>query len=130
MVGEEGLEKGMVAYPAVHFIVLARAPGVRDLVFRVVAFHKVLHDGAALEEADGRAVREDIGQCGDAAVGVNFEEPGLLLLILAEVDGGDLTYPGVLDWIFLSHGGGAGWKRGGMGVPCTEDQAPQGGLRS
>jgi hypothetical protein len=52
--------------------------GVRHLVLRVVAVDQVLHDGAALKQADGRPVGEGVGQRGDAAVGVDLEEPGLL----------------------------------------------------
>ena len=47
-------------------------------MLRVVAVDQVLHDGAALKQADGRAVGEGVGQRGDAAVGVDLKEPGLL----------------------------------------------------
>lgn len=68
-------------YPVVHLPVLARAARVRHLVLGVVAVDQVLQDGSALEDADGLAVREGVGNGRDAAVGVDLEEPRLLLTV-------------------------------------------------
>ena len=45
----------------------------------VIAVDEVLQDGTALENTDGLAVGEGVGQGGDAAVGVDLEKPRLLL---------------------------------------------------
>lgn len=61
--------------PAVLFIVFAGALRVGDLVVFVVLFRQVGEDAAGFEEADLGSVSEGVGQGGDAAVGVDFEEP-------------------------------------------------------
>lgn len=53
-----------------------------DLVFGVIAFDKILHDAAALKEVDRLAIGEGVGDGGDAAVGVDGQEPGLFLRVL------------------------------------------------
>jgi hypothetical protein len=55
-------------------------------VFGVIAVDQVLHYAPRLEEIDGLAVREGIGQCWDAAIGVDGAEPWLFLGVLADVD--------------------------------------------
>ena len=57
--------------PVVHLIVLSGPLRKRDLVFCVVAVHKVLHDASGFEEVDLLAVGECVGQGGDAAIRVN-----------------------------------------------------------
>ena len=76
--------------PALRLVVLLAALRVRDLVVLVVALDEVLHDGAGLEERNGRAVLELVGKGGDAAVGVDFEEPRLFLDVFGDVDCGYL----------------------------------------
>jgi hypothetical protein len=63
---------------------------VRDLVVLVIAINKVLEDGTALEDADGLAVGELVSNGRNAAIGVDLEEPGLLLLIVTHANGVDL----------------------------------------
>lgn len=56
----------------------------------VVSVREVLEDGTALKNANLLAVWQLVRQSGQAAVGVDLEEPGLLLLILHHLDGVDL----------------------------------------
>lgn len=56
----------------------------------VIPVHEILQDRAALKDAERRAVGPGVRDGGDAAVGVDVEEPLLLLLVLAQVDGADL----------------------------------------
>lgn len=72
--------------PVVDFVGFAGSAWVRDLVVLVVLLGEVLEDAAGFEEADLSAVCEGVGYGGDAAVGVYFEEPGLLLGAFADVD--------------------------------------------
>lgn len=72
--------------PVVRFVVLAGSMRIRDLVFSIVAFDKVLHDGTGFEEADTIAIAEGIGQGGNAAIGVDGKEPGFFLRVLADVN--------------------------------------------
>lgn len=73
--------------PVVDFVGLARAGWVADFVVdAVVLLDEVLHDGAGFEEADRLAVREGVGEGGNAAVGVDGEEEGLFLGVLGYVD--------------------------------------------
>ena len=80
----------MGAYPAGHLPMLARPGGVRDLVVLVIAVDDVLENSTALKDADRLAVGELVGQGGNAAIGVDFEEPRLLLLIVGHADWVDL----------------------------------------
>lgn len=52
--------------------------GIRDLVLRVIAINKILHDGPTLEQADGSPVREGVRQSRDTPIGVDLQEPRLL----------------------------------------------------
>lgn len=73
--------------PVVDFVALARAGRVADFVTdAVVLLDEVLHDGARFEEADRLTVGKGVGEGGDAAVGVDGEEEGLLLRVLGYVD--------------------------------------------
>lgn len=72
--------------PVVNFVAFAGPFGVGDLVLGVVLLNEVLQDGTGLEEADLLAIRESVGHCWDAAIRVDFEEPGLLLGVLGKVD--------------------------------------------
>ena len=84
----------IITYPGHHLPVLRRVARVRNLVVLDVAVDKVLENGTALKDANGLAIRPLVGDGGDAAVGVNLEEPRLLLLILAHLDGMDLQEGG------------------------------------
>lgn len=64
---------------------------IRNLVVLVVAVNEILQNSTALKDADLLAVGELVSEGGDATVGVDLEEPGLLLLILHHLDGVDLV---------------------------------------
>jgi len=55
-------------------------------VVLVVPRHEILHDAATFEQSDGLAVRELVRQRWDSAIGVDVEEPLLLLSVLADVN--------------------------------------------
>lgn len=76
-----------LTYPAGDFPVLTRPMRIRNLVVFVVAVRQVLQDGTALKDADLLAVLKLVRQGGDATIGVNLQEPRLLLLILHHLDG-------------------------------------------
>jgi hypothetical protein len=61
--------------PVVGLVVFAGALGIRDLVLGVITLGQVLKDTARLEQTDCLSVSEGIGQCGDATVGIDLEEP-------------------------------------------------------
>ena len=61
--------------PAVHLVILTRTSRVGDLVVLVVLFHQVGENAAGLEDADLLAISEGVGDGGDPAIGVDFEEP-------------------------------------------------------
>lgn len=67
-----------ISYPAVRLVILTRTRGIRDLVISIIAVDEVLHDGAALEQADRAAISEGIRQGRDTPVGVDIQEPLLL----------------------------------------------------
>lgn len=52
----------------------------------VISLSEVLQDTPALEHADRLAVRESVGYGWNAAVGVDLQEPWLLLGVFAEFD--------------------------------------------
>lgn len=72
------------AYPVIDLPMLPRAVGVRDLVVLVISVHKVLHDGGTLKKPNGLAIFKGVRQGGDAAIGVDLQEPRLLLRVLAK----------------------------------------------
>jgi hypothetical protein len=72
--------------PIVYFIPLSRAPGKADLVFRVIPIYQVLHNASRLEEINGLAISESVGQGGNSTIGVDGAEPRLLLCVFADVD--------------------------------------------
>ena len=73
--------------PIVYFIALARAGWVADFVVdAVVLLNEILQDRAGFEEADHLAIGKGVGEGGDTAVGVDGEEKGLFLSILAQVN--------------------------------------------
>lgn len=72
--------------PIVRLIPLSCTPRVRDLVLRVVAVYKVLHDTSRFEEIDSLSIGEGIGECRDAAIRVDGEEPVFLLRVLTDFD--------------------------------------------
>ncbi len=72
--------------PVVHLVVLARTFRVADFMVRVVLVGQVCEDAAGLEQADLLAIREGVCQGRDAAVGVDFQKPRLLLPVGRDVD--------------------------------------------
>ena len=76
----------LVEQPVVGLVVLASPLGVRDFVLCVVTLNEILHDAARLEQVDGLAIGELVGQSRNAAVGVDGKEPVLLLSVLADID--------------------------------------------
>ena len=76
----------LVKQPIVHLVVLASPLGVRDLVLGVVTLNEILHDASRLEQVDGLAIGELVGQGRNAAIGVDGEEPVLLLRVLGNID--------------------------------------------
>ena len=73
--------------PRVHIVVLAGPAGVREFVGWVVAVDKILQDGTGFKNVDGGAVGESICDSGNPPVGVDGEEPWLLLRVFGDVDG-------------------------------------------
>lgn len=67
--------------PVVHLVVFAGALGEGDLVVGVILLCQVLQNAAGLEQADLLAVTESVRQSGDAAVGVDLEEPAAQLSV-------------------------------------------------
>lgn len=72
--------------PVVSLVVFLRAADVADLVVFVVLVDQVLSDTAGLEHGDGPAAVEGVGNGGDAAIGVDLEEPRLLLRVFGYVE--------------------------------------------
>ena len=56
----------------------------------VVTVDEVLEDGSGLEDANGLAIGPCVSEGGNAAVGVDFEEPWLLLGVVSQLDGNNL----------------------------------------
>lgn len=56
----------------------------------IIAVYEILQNSTAFENAECFAVFVLVCEGGDAAVGVNFQEPRLLLLILRHLDSVDL----------------------------------------
>lgn len=72
--------------PVVHVVPLAATLGVRDLVISIVTLDQVLHNASGFEQVDRLAIRKLVGEGWNTAIGVDSEEPILLLCILADVD--------------------------------------------
>lgn len=72
--------------PAHHLVVQARPVLVREGLVLVVQVGQIQHDGAGLEDA-----QIPILERRDASVGVDVEEPLLLLLVGRDVDGARLV---------------------------------------
>lgn len=78
-------------------------------MLRIVLLDEVLHYTPRLEEADQLAVIEGVCQSRNAAVGVDFEEPGLFLGVLGDVDfvdfvGEAMGWGGSVGWCWKSAG--------------------------
>lgn len=56
----------------------------------IVLGNQVLQNGTALEDVDLLAIFSDVGQGRNAAVGVDFDKPGLLVLLGEDVDRDEL----------------------------------------
>lgn len=63
--------------PRLHLVVFPRASGERDLVVRIILLCQVFQDTAGFEQSNLLAITEGVRQCGNAAVGVNLEEPAV-----------------------------------------------------
>lgn len=72
--------------PVVNLVALSRPLRERDLIIGIVLFNKILEYASGLKDADGLAVGEGVSYGGDPAVGINFQEPWLLLSICRNVD--------------------------------------------
>lgn len=72
--------------PIVHLVLLAATLGETDLVLGIILLGQVGEDATPFEQANLLAIGECIRQCGDPAVGVDFEKPGLLLSVGRDVD--------------------------------------------
>jgi hypothetical protein len=59
---------------------------IAKLMLGIVPLSQVLQDTATLEEADGLAICECVGESGDSAIGVDFKEPGFFLFVGSHVD--------------------------------------------
>lgn len=55
-------------------------------MLRVIAVREVLQNGAAFKDADGLAIGESVCEGGDATIGVDLEEPRLLLGVFANLN--------------------------------------------
>ena len=55
-------------------------------MLRIVVIGQVLQDTAGFEDIDGLAVGKFISYGWNTAIGVDFEEPWLFLLVLAELE--------------------------------------------
>lgn len=51
--------------------------GKRELVVSIVSLDEVLHDSAAFKYGDAFTVGCRIRDCGDAAIGIDFQKPWL-----------------------------------------------------
>lgn len=58
----------------------------------VIAIYKILLDRARFKETDLLSVSESVGDSRNSAIGVDFQEPGLLLLVLGKGELGDLVW--------------------------------------
>ena len=89
--------------PVIHLYGFAGALGVRNFVFtivlirqrlrrmcdessRIIALNQVLHNASRLEQVDGLAISELVGQRRDTAIRIDGEEPVFLLCVLADLD--------------------------------------------
>ena len=72
--------------PIVDFEGFGRALGVRGAVVRVVRVNQILHNGPRFEQPHLAAVGVDVGQGREASVGVDCQEPRLLVSVLGGID--------------------------------------------
>ena len=92
----------------------------------IIPLDKILQYRPALKDPDSLPIRKRVRDGGDAAIGVDLEEPRLLLLVLAERELGDLVLEaellehhgdfdaiGGLGRVEVDGGGGLGWVGGG-----------------
>lgn len=66
----------LVEEPVVHLIPFTRSLWEADLVLGIVALDEVLHDASRFEKVDFFAIRERVGECWDASIGVDGQELG------------------------------------------------------
>lgn len=60
----------------------------------IITIHEILQDSTTLEDVNIGPVRPFICNRGKSAVGINLEEPGLFVLVDADVDNADLSVRG------------------------------------
>lgn len=80
----------MATHPARHLPVLLRPTRIRNLEITIVPVHKILQNGSTLPDFQLGAVTLLVDEGRDTAVGVDIEEPLLLLLVFEEFDWADL----------------------------------------
>lgn len=93
----------MEKQPVVHLIPLPRALGIANLVLGIIPLDQVLHDASRLEEVDRLSVGEFISQGRNASIGVNLEEPRLLLCVFAYVDFVGIVRDAAIGLVCLFH---------------------------
>lgn len=74
-----------------HLNVLTAISRKAYLVVLVIALDQVLHNASRFEDTDCFAVGESIGDGGNAAIGIDLQEPGFFLRVLGHVNAGDLV---------------------------------------
>ena len=57
-------------------------PGIRHLVLSIISVHQILQHRTRLKYSDLFPIGELVRHGGDSSIGVNFQEPLLLLLII------------------------------------------------
>ena len=78
-------------YPTVHLIVLSCASWVGDLVVLVILIDQVLLDASRLKQIDGLTICESVRQSWNPSIGIDFQEPWLLLGVLGDINLGYLV---------------------------------------
>ena len=86
-----------------HLDTLPATDGIRQLVVCIVSVDQILHNAPTLEDSNLLAVGKSVGQCWDAAIWIDLEEPRLLLSVLGYLNlGGVVRQTGQL--ASVSHG--------------------------
>lgn len=79
------LQLEVTTYPADRFPMLLGAIWIGDLVIFIVCGNDVQQNSAAFEDLHLTTTFVLVGECRNATIWVDLEEPRLLLLMLAEV---------------------------------------------
>ena len=75
-----------MSYPVVDFIELSCATWVGDFVVLVILIYEVLLNASRLKQINRLAIGESVRQSWDTAIGVDLQEPWLLLRVLRDVN--------------------------------------------